>query len=141
MQRISPDLVSNVWIVDDSQLDRERAHRALASATVETFSDGSAALERLSEGARPDVILLDWVMPGVSGLEVCRFIRENHPGRCGILLLTAHHKTEQIVEGLAAGADDYVSKPWDDAELRARVDALLRNRELVDRAQQAEATV
>jgi two-component system phosphate regulon sensor histidine kinase PhoR len=109
---------------------------------VEVFNDGSAALERLAaEAAPPDVMVLDWVMPGVSGVDVCRFLRSaagGHP-EVGILLLTTHRQTEQIVEGLSAGANDYLAKPYADAELLARVHALVRSRELLERAVHAEA--
>jgi signal transduction histidine kinase len=131
-----------VWVVDDSPLDAERACRALAGdCNVEMFHDGSAALERLASGAAPAVMVLDWVMPGVTGVEVCRFLRSaqgRQPG-VGVLLLTSHRATEQIVEGLSAGANDYLAKPYADEELVARVGALLRTRDLLERAEQAEA--
>ena len=68
----TPDTERVVWIVDDSPLDAERARRVLGSSCrVEVFSDGSAALERLASASRePDVMVLDWVMPGVSGVDV-----------------------------------------------------------------------
>jgi signal transduction histidine kinase len=132
-----------VWVVDDSALDAERARRVLGDeCLVQVFTDGSAALERLaSEPAPPDVMVLDWVMPGVSGVDVCRFLRSAEGGHpeVGILLLTTHRQTEQIVEGLSAGANDFLAKPYADAELLARVHALLRSRELLERAVQAEA--
>lgn len=131
-----------VWVVDDSPLDAERTRRLLNEEyAVEVFRDGAAALERVSGGASPDVIVLDWVMPGMSGLDVCRFLRSTEGGRpdVGVLLLTSHSETEQIVEGLSAGANDYVAKPYVDAELRARVGSLMRTRELLERAEQAEA--
>jgi two-component system phosphate regulon sensor histidine kinase PhoR len=108
---------------------------------VEAFQDGSAALERLASSAPPDVMVLDWVMPGVSGVDVCRFLRSDQGGHpeIGILLLTTHRHTEQIVEGLSAGANDYLAKPYEDEELRARVHSLLRTRQLLERAEQAEA--
>ncbi|MEY4575777.1 MAG: hypothetical protein RL701_480, partial [Pseudomonadota bacterium] len=109
---------------------------------VEIFADGSAALERLATVAEtPDVLVLDWVMPGVSGVDVCRFLRSAEGGlpQIGILLLTTHRQTEQIVEGLSAGANDYLAKPYADAELEARVRALLRSRRLLERVEQAEA--
>jgi signal transduction histidine kinase len=107
---------------------------------VETFCDGSAVLERLASDSPPDVLLLDWVMPGVTGVEVCRFLRERGGHEAlAILLLTAHRHTEQIVEGLSAGADDYLAKPYEDEELRARVAALVRWRALLERTEQAEA--
>ncbi|WP_081426160.1 ATP-binding protein [Sorangium cellulosum] len=131
-----------VWVVDDSPLDAERARRVLAGEhDVEVLLDGSTALERFSSCAAPDVMILDWIMPGVSGLEVCRFLRSEHVGaqKLGILLLTAHRHTDQIVEGLSAGANDYLAKPYEDEELRARVASLLRARALLERAEQAEA--
>jgi two-component system phosphate regulon sensor histidine kinase PhoR len=131
-----------VWVVDDSPLDAERARRVLDDEfSVEVFTDGSAGLERLAAGSAPDVMVLDWVMPGVTGVDVCRFMRSaegGHP-QVGILLLTTHRHTEQIVEGLSAGANDYLAKPYADAELLARVSSLLRTRQLLERAEQAEA--
>ncbi|MGK3959287.1 ATP-binding protein [Sorangium sp. So ce118] len=131
-----------VWVVDDSPVDAERARRVLASEhEVEVFRDGSTALERFSSCSMPDVMVLDWIMPGVSGLEVCRFLRSEPVGaqKLGILLLTGYHHTNQIVEGLAAGANDYLAKPYEDEELRARVASLVRSRALLERAEQAEA--
>lgn len=135
---------TSVWIVDDSPLDAERASRVLAADyQVRIFHDGSAVLERLAAETGPDVLLLDWIMPGVSGIEVCRFLRsgERAQPRPAILLLTMQTQTEQIVEGLSAGANDYLVKPYADAELRARVDALVRWNGLLERAQRAEASV
>ncbi len=87
--------------------------------------------------------MLDWVMPGVTGIEVCRFLRSGHrPQRqLSILLLTTQTQTQQIVEGLEAGANDYLVKPYADPELRARVDALVRSNALLERALKAEARV
>jgi signal transduction histidine kinase len=131
-----------VWIVDDSPLDAQRACRALESEyDVQLFQDGSAAIERLGSCDNPPhVMVLDWVMPGISGVEVCRFMREgpeSYPG-IGILLLTSQRHTEQIVEGLSAGANDYLSKPYEDEELRARVMTQIRAQELLERAIRAE---
>ena len=133
-----------VWIVDDSPTDAERARRVLGDQyAVDVFHDGSAMLEHLAAGAAPDVVALDWVMPGVSGIEVCRFLRGGEMSRpeLAILLLTHQNQTHQIVEGLAAGANDYLVKPYADPELRARVGALIRWNGLLDRAQKAEASV
>jgi two-component system phosphate regulon sensor histidine kinase PhoR len=130
-----------VWIVDDSPLDAERARRVLsASFDVRVFPDGSAALECLAVHPLPDVMVLDWMMPGVSGVEVCQFLRSGAYGNepLGIILLTAHRAVEQIVEGLSAGANDYLSKPFEDAELVARVMSQVRARELFERATEAE---
>jgi len=94
-----------VWVVDDSPIDAERARRALEGLyQVESLSDGSVALERLAAVPPPDALVLDWVMPGVSGIEVCRYVRAHHRPGLAILLLTAQQQTEQIVEALSAGA-------------------------------------
>src|SRR5262249_14434433 len=92
----------------------------------------------------PDVLVLDWVMPGISGIDVCRFVRDSARAATrsvAILLLTGHQRTEQIVEGLEAGANDYLSKPYAEEELRARVAAPLRSRGLLERAEAAERLV
>ncbi|HXU68677.1 MAG TPA: response regulator [Polyangia bacterium] len=133
-----------VWIVDDSPLDGERAMAALRSEhAVDLFSDGTTMLERLASGAPPDVMVLDWVMPGMSGLELCQFIRtaEGSNPRIGVLLLTAHSDTEQVVQALDAGANDFLAKPYADDELRARVAALLRNKAFLERMESAERNV
>ena len=133
-----------IWIVDDSSLDAERARLVLKDQyDVRVFADGSAMLERLSNQRPPDVLVLDWVMPGISGIDVCRFLRSAHRPQhpLAILLLTVQTQTQQIVEGLEAGANDYLFKPFADPELRARVAALLRSNALLERAQKAEARV
>jgi signal transduction histidine kinase len=133
-----------VWVVDDSRLDAERAERALATEyAVTTFSEGSAALERLAGGATPDVLVLDWMMPGLSGLDVCQFVRaEGGPHRkVGILMLTVIRDTEQVVASLRAGANDFLAKPFNDAELRERIAAIVRTRRILEESEQAELRV
>src|SRR6476660_6194118 len=101
-----------VWVVDDSPLDAKQAQKALSDwCSVEVFSDGSAVLEHLSTHAPPDVLVLDWVMPGITGIEVVKFLR-SEKGRMPevpVLLLTARQQPTQIVEGLSAGANDYLA--------------------------------
>jgi two-component system phosphate regulon sensor histidine kinase PhoR len=127
--------------VDDSPLDLERATGILAqNYEVQAFRDGSEALERLNDSTRPDAMVVDWEMPGVTGLDVCRFLRTSGE-EIPTLLLTSHGETAQLVEGLAAGASDYLTKPYAEAELTARVASLLRTRELLDRARTAEETI
>src|SRR3954467_1549223 len=82
-----------VFVVDDSALDRERACKALEGEyAIEAFADGSAVLERLAGGGpQPDVVVLDWVMPGVSGIEVVRFLRSQRAlQEVAVLFLTVH---------------------------------------------------
>ena len=89
-------------------------------------ADGPAALEAVRT-REPDLLILDLNMPGLSGYEVCREVKRN-PGtaRVPILMLTAQSSVEHKIEGFEAGADDYLPKPFDARELRARVSALLR---------------
>ncbi|HEX2568510.1 MAG TPA: response regulator [Polyangia bacterium] len=138
-----------IWVADDSPMDAGRAQRALAKMfhTVEVFPDGATVLEALASRSPPDVIVLDWIMPGISGLEVCEFLRSSRgQGQAGlsgiaVLLLTAHQHPDQVVRGLKAGANDYLSKPYADEELQARVQTLLRSKELLDRVARAEDNV
>ena len=97
----------------------------------------------MATGRGPDVLVLDWLMPGLSGIESassCGTSGGQHE-QVGILMLTAARDTRQIVEGLSAGADDYLAKPYADAELLARVRALMRTRQLLERSERAEAHV
>ena len=134
-----------VWVVDDSPLDLDHACRAVAGVCeTRAFTDGSSVLEQLATARPPppDVIVLDWLMPGVSGIEVVRFMRsEGRLPQVPVLLLTARGEPQQIVEGLSAGANDYLAKPYHDEELRARVAALVRTSQLLDRALKAEDSV
>jgi len=101
---------------------------------VERAADGEDALVRLGEET-PDLVLLDWMLPGVSGIEICRQIRARPATRhVPILMLTARGEEEDRIRGLDTGADDYVVKPFSISELTARIRTLLRRAqpELVD---------
>ena len=87
--------------------------------------NGEEALERLHENPDARVALLDIMLPGIDGFEVCRRIRATN-SRIGIIMLTARSQEMDKVTGLMTGADDYVTKPFSPAELTARVDALVR---------------
>ena len=85
-------------------------------------SNGQEAWERLKEKDSVWLALLDWMMPEMDGIEVCRRFRETSPGALSyIILLTVRTEAKDIVAGLSAGADDYLTKPYDVAELRARL--------------------
>ena len=93
---------------------------------VEAVTDGEEALIAVSENP-PDLVLLDWMLPQLSGIEVCRQMRRRGETRhLPIIMLTARGEEADTVRGLEAGADDYVAKPFSPAELTARVNALLR---------------
>ncbi len=108
---------------------RESLRRALEleGYEIELAADGQEALQLLETNgdAQPDAVLLDVLMPGVDGLEVCRRLRRSG-NRVPVLMLTARDEIENRVAGLDAGADDYVTKPFALEELVARVRALLR---------------
>ena len=116
----------HLLVVDDEPALRETLERALAAEgyAVETAPDGVAALRAVAR-SEPDAIVLDVLMPGADGFEVTRRLRaDGH--RVPILLLTARDAVGDRVEGLDAGADDYLVKPFALDELLARVRALLR---------------
>ena len=116
-----------ILVVDDERAVRESLRRALEleGYEIELAEDGAQALERLEAEPEPDAMVLDVLMPGVDGLEVSRTVRRNG-SRLPILMLTARTQVEDRVEGLDAGADDYLTKPFALEELLARVRALLR---------------
>jgi two-component system response regulator MprA len=115
-----------VLIIDDDRALRDALRRALTLAgyEVDMAEDGARGLELVSDQP-PDAILLDVGMPGVDGLEVCRRLRARGD-RVPVLMLTARDAVEDRIDGLDAGADDYLVKPFDVGELKARLRALLR---------------
>jgi two-component system phosphate regulon response regulator PhoB len=97
-----------------------------AGYQVETVARGDEAEVRLHEG-NPDLVILDWMIPGISGIELCRQLRSRPQTRqLPVIMLTARGEESERVRGLATGADDYVVKPFSVHELMARVGALLR---------------
>ena len=89
--------------------------------------DGLAALAALTAPDGPSLAVLDWMMPGLDGVELCRRLREVERARpLYLILLTKRDEKRDIVEGLHAGADDYLTKPFDPEELRARIDVGIR---------------
>lgn len=122
-----------IWLVDDSRTQLAFTEQALGSGyRFERFEDGPSVIQRLCESSElpqlPDLLILDWVMPGLSGDEVTRFLRASPVTReLPIVILTASRtETEHIVCALESGANDYVAKPFAPEELRARVGAILR---------------
>jgi two-component system phosphate regulon response regulator PhoB len=93
---------------------------------VSAAASGDEAVEAIQQGV-PDLILLDWMLPGLSGIELCRRWRSREEtSRVPIIMITARGEEEERVRGLATGADDYVVKPFSVPELLARIQALLR---------------
>jgi two-component system response regulator MprA len=117
-----------ILVVDDERAVRESLRRALEleGYEIELAADGSEALQALKDDEpQPDAVILDVLMPGIDGLEVCRRVRAAG-NAIPVLMLTARDEVENRVAGLDAGADDYVTKPFALEELLARVRALLR---------------
>jgi DNA-binding response OmpR family regulator len=122
-----PHRRGSVLVVDDEPTIGEIVSRYLERSGYETrvAADGPQAIAAVAS-QRPDLIVLDLMMPGMDGLEVMRRVRERAERRTAIILLTAKGEESDRVIGLRLGADDYVVKPFSPAELVARVDAVLR---------------
>ena len=119
---------AQILLVEDDPSIREVTALGLRAAgfTVETAADGVEGLERW-RADRPDLVLLDVMLPRLDGLEVCRAIRRE--ATTPVVMLTARADTIDVVVGLESGADDYVRKPFEMPELVARVRAALRRRD------------
>ena len=131
---------SRILIADDDRVTREYVAGLLRGQgfEVETTDEGQKAIDRVSKGS-VDLVLLDIIMPGLSGLDTCRLIKAmTQDSFLPVVLLTARSDTDSRVEGLRIGADDYVSKPFDERELLARVGAMLRIKRLHDDVQAAK---
>lgn len=120
--------MSRVLVVEDEvdvrnlmalHLERERY-------SVQSVENGEEALRVMQAGPAFDLVVLDWMLPGKPGLEVCREIRKIHGLGIGVLMVTARAEPSDIVLGLESGADDYVTKPFEIPVFLARVRALLR---------------
>src|SRR5574341_1501770 len=125
---------NKILIVDDEPFNLDLLEQELGDQgyVIERAADGAEALEKVPSFL-PDVILLDYMMPNMNGLEVLGPLRkdETHKG-IPVILLTAKATQEDKVRGLDAGADDYVVKPFDSFELLARVRSMLRLKEMHD---------
>lgn len=124
--------MKNVLVVDDDSNIRELIAWKLTQAGFETLSaaDGeaglSAAITATDEGRAPDLIVLDWMMPKMTGIEVARALRDNPATtRIPVILLTSNAEEADVEQGFAAGVDDYIAKPFSPREMLARVQAVL----------------
>ena len=116
-------------IADDDRVTTEILSKTLQQCdiTVTVAHDGDAVWDQLGAGDRPPLAILDWMMPGVDGPELCRRIRQNASlASMYVILLTGRDSRADVVAGLDSGADDYVVKPFDVEELRARVNVGIR---------------
>ena len=117
-----------VLVVEDETAIRDMVKFALERANLRVAAAANAADARLRiADERPDLVLMDWMMPGVSGIELARELKNNAASRdIPIIMLTARAEEEDKVRGLNIGCDDYVSKPFSFPELIARINAVLR---------------
>jgi CheY-like chemotaxis protein len=143
-----PPSLHPVLIAED-----EPASRRLLEATLRRWGhqvtvtvDGDEAWAALQHPEAPSVAILDWMMPGLDGVEICRRLRrQESPTPPYLILLTANTQRAALVEGLEAGADDYMGKPFDHDELRARLIVAMRvvelRQKLAQRVQELEAAM
>ncbi len=113
-----------ILVADDDAISRSMMQRMLRQSGYEvtTVTDGTAALEQILDPDGPRMVLLDWMMPGLEGPDICRTIRSsNARSYVYIILLTSKESKEDLVAGLSAGADDFLTKPCNGEELRARL--------------------
>ncbi len=125
-------LVVKLLVADDDPLSRRLLEHLLTrDYEVTVVADGLQAWEALQSSDRPRLLVLDWMMPHLDGPELCRRLRQMPQVEpCYVLLLTAKQAVADIVAGLEAGADDYITKPFEPEELRARVRVGVRVLEL-----------
>jgi CheY-like chemotaxis protein len=139
LQTLSPDfqadgpaaapLGAELLIAEDDLLSRRALEATLQKwgHRVRVTGDGDAAWEALQGAAPPALAILDWMMPGLDGVQLCRRIRSTPRTRgVYVMLLTARNGKQSVLEGLDGGADDYIVKPFDRDELRARLNVGLR---------------
>src|SRR5688572_23280063 len=134
---------ARILVVDDTPFNVKLLADLLAvkGYTVSTAANGVEALERI-ERDRPDLVLLDVMMPGLSGYEVCRKVRDNPAtAMLPVVMVTALDPVQERVKGIEAGADDFLTKPINQPEMLARVRSLLRIKELWDRLADLNATL
>jgi DNA-binding response OmpR family regulator len=134
-----------VLIADDEATSRHLFQAALRGWGFEILVavNGAEALRILEGSSPPEIAMLDWIMPEVDGLDVCRRIRAAMPNATTyIILVTARRGVENVLQGFEAGADDYITKPFDPRELRARLNGGVRivqlQRSLMERFRELE---
>jgi two-component system phosphate regulon response regulator PhoB len=121
-------MATSVLVVEDDVAIRDMLSFTLKQSgfACEAVGDGEAGLEALQHH-QPDMILLDWMLPGIDGIEFIRRLRANEfLANIPVIMLTAKGESEDMVKGLGVGADDYINKPFSPPELMARIKAVLR---------------
>lgn len=139
-----PESTPRILVAEDDPAAANVLHTLLTRVgyEVEVARDGRAALRMLESGPAPDLLLLDWMLPGVSGLEICLRVRERwDAATLPILMVTAKTDAESIAEAFEAGANDYLSKPFMTGELRSRIASHLRLKRLVEERRQMDESL
>ena len=130
MQMIAEEAgIRSVLIAEDDPTSRRLLQVTLEKwgLEVEVCCDGHQAWQALQRDEAPQLAILDWMMPGIDGLELCRRLRAlPQPRICYAILLTAKDQKQDLAEGLGSGADDYMIKPFDPCELKARLQVGIR---------------
>ena len=133
--------IRHILIVDDEPVNLQvlKNYLSLHHYSVYMVSHGQKALELIESGRRFDLVLLDIMMPGMSGYEVCQRLREKYSAdELPILMATAKNRIEDLITGFRSGANDYLTKPFSKKELLARVESLLSLKNLTNERKQAE---
>lgn len=133
-----------IVIADDDPVSRRLLQATLTKWGHEPIVcvDGSQALRALQKADAPKIAILDWMMPGLDGVQVCKELRKRSQSHyVYVILLTGRDRTDDIIEGLDAGADDYLTKPFDPAELKGRLSVAFRSVELHPDAKAEEDSV
>ena len=141
--RVAADRTSSVLVVDDLEANGRLMERLLSrdGYRLRIAHDGQEALEAVAQ-EQPDVILMDVLMPKLDGFEACRRIKDDPATRLiPVVLVTALADTDSRIKGLEVGADDFISKPFSEPELRARVRSLLRIKHYTDELDSAESVI
>ncbi|MDR3089895.1 MAG: response regulator transcription factor [Desulfobulbaceae bacterium] len=114
-----------ILVADDDSTSRLMLRGILSKwgdKEIITVADGHAAWQILEDPATPMIAILDWEMPGIDGVELCRMVKaRSNPQPIHLILLTGRQTKDDIVLGLNSGADDYITKPFNNGELRARI--------------------
>lgn len=140
---LAPQITGTILVADDQPANRELLEELLTAqgSRVITVPDGAAAVEELSR-TQVDLVLLDVMMPHLNGFEVCRKIKSNpETYLIPVVLITALSDKQDRIEGINAGADDFLTRPVDRAELLARVGSLLKLKHRTDELERAEAVL
>ena len=133
---------TSIFVIEDEHDIAEliRFNLSLEGYSVDVFPSGEAGFKAFEGNKKPDLLILDIMLPGMSGLEICRRLKENKAtSEIPIIMVSARGEEQDIVKGLELGADDYVTKPFSPKVLLARIEAVLRRSKLENSAESTSA--